>query len=119
YGDVQALVADAVGTPGNTPQFGGQPATQGVVVVIGQVGVEAAVENIDFGNAHGPPAVGAGLEDGLFGIFVVFVLDVAHNLFEHVFHGYQARYPAMLVHHNGQVIAAAAKVVKQHIQAFR
>src|SRR5690606_9916406 len=30
HGDVQALVADAVATPGNAPQFGGQPAAHGV-----------------------------------------------------------------------------------------
>src|SRR5690606_652148 len=118
HGNVQALVADAVSTPGNAPQFGGQPAAHGVVVVVGQFSVEAAVENVYFGNAHGTPAVGAGLENGFLGVFIVFVFDVANNLFEHIFHGYQAGYAAMLVHHDGQVIAAATKFVQQHIQAF-
>src|SRR3546814_6488481 len=40
------------------------------------------------------------------------------DLFQHIFHGYQAGNSAMFVDHDGQMIAAAAEVVQQHIQAF-
>src|SRR5690606_29764101 len=100
-----------VATAGDASQLGRQPAADGVVVVVGQVGIETVVEGFDFRDAHGPPAVGAGLEDGFLGFFVELVFDVADDLLQDVFHGDQPGNAAVFVDDDGQVVAAAAEVV--------
>src|SRR5690606_32851640 len=77
---------------------------------------EGLVEDLDFGNAHRPPAVRAGLEDGFFGVLVVFVFDFSDDLFEDVFHGDETRGTAVLVDHHRQVVATASEVAQQDVE---
>jgi hypothetical protein len=118
HSDVHAFVIDAVPAPGNAAQFRSQPAAKRIVVVIRQIGVEVLVEHVYFSDAHRAPAVGAGLENRFFSIFVVFVLYVADDLFQYIFHGNQASDAAMFIDDDGQVVAADAEFVQQHVQAL-
>ena len=49
---------------------------------------------------------------------VELVFDLTHNFFQHVLDGDQARNPAKLVDDDGQVVAVAAKLAQQVVQAF-
>ena len=49
---------------------------------------------------------------------VEFVFDFAHDLFEHVLDGDQARHATKLVDHDGQVIAVASEFTQQIVQAL-
>lgn len=64
------------------------------------------------------PLVLAFGEDRFFLVLVEFVLDVADDLFQHVFHGDQAGNAAMLVDDDRQVVAAGAELAQQHVQAL-
>jgi len=50
---------------------------------------------------------------------VVFVLDVADDLFEHVFDGDQAGDAAVFIDDDGHVIARDAEFAEQHVEALR
>lgn len=72
---------------------------------------------VDIGGRQQTPLILALGEDG-FLFFVELVLDVSDDLFEHVFHGDQARDAAMFVDHDGDVVARGAELPQQHIQAL-
>src|SRR5699024_299597 len=114
-GQSERPVDEVLAPLGDMTQFGSQPAAYGVVVALWQCNVKLSVEIFYGGNAHGPPTVVARLEDGLGFVFVELVLDIAHNLFQHVFHGDQAGRATMFVDHDGEMVAAAAEVVQQDI----
>src|SRR5690554_5805900 len=75
-----------------------------------------AIESADVGNAHCTPAVAACLEDGFFFVFIVFVFDVADDLFQHVFHGDETRCAAVFINHDSQVVATATEVMQQDVK---
>src|SRR5690606_31312721 len=117
-GHVQTFEVKGVAALWNTSEFGCEPSAQSVVIVVWYRGIEGPVENLYLGCPDCPPAVAAGLENGLFGVLVVFVFDVADNLFKNVFHGDKAGRSAMFVDDDGQMVTAAAEVVQQHVQAL-
>ncbi len=56
---------------------------------------------------------------GLGLVEVVLVLDVADDLLQHVLDGQQPGHAAVLVHHDGHVVAVAAEVLEQHVEPLR
>src|SRR5690606_31297871 len=74
------------------------------------------IEDFDLRDTHGPPAVVAGLEDGFLGVLVVFVFDLADDLFQYVFHSHEPGRAAVFVNDNGKVITAAAELAQQDIK---
>jgi hypothetical protein len=53
-----------------------------------------------------------------FFVEIVFVLDVADDLFQHVFDGDQAGHAAVFIDHDGHVVVVGAEVAQQHVQAL-
>src|SRR5690606_8717251 len=87
-----------------------------VVVVVRYFSTEGSVEHLDLGDAHCPPAVSARLENGLFGIFIVFVFNFTDDLFEYVFHRDQPCSAAMLVNHDRKMVTAASEIAQKNAQ---
>ncbi|CAM2151793.1 hypothetical protein PT2222_270013 [Paraburkholderia tropica] len=87
---------------------------------IGEMGAERLVELHEFGErAHAEAAVGRSDDVAAFLVEVVFVLDVADDLLQHVLDRDQAGHAAVFVHDDGDVIAVLPEVVQQHVQALR
>ncbi len=99
--------------------MGDQPA-DGIDLVVGEIGAERLVELCDLGErAHAVAAVRRRDDVAGFLVEVVFVLDVADDLLQHVLDGDQAGHAAVFVHHDREVVAVHAEVVQQHVQALR
>src|SRR5690606_39298765 len=64
------------------------------------------------------PLVFAFGEDTLLVFFVEFVFDIADDLFEHILHGDQARYSAVFIDDDGQVVVTRAEFAQQHVQTL-
>ena len=78
---------------------------------------EGLRDAFDGGVAADPvSAVGQPEDVALVLVDVELVLDLAHDLLEHVLDGDQTRDPAELVDHDGQVIAVAAELAQQVVQ---
>ncbi|MNI42198.1 hypothetical protein D3C73_964790 [compost metagenome] len=99
----------------------GHQAADGVVVLIGEGGTEALVEIADRRERiHHVLAIGldGDLRREILGL-VVFVVDVADDLLQHVFDGDQAGDTAVLVHHDRHVVARQAELLQQHVELLR
>ena len=46
-----------------------------------------------------------------FVFYIMFIIDIANNLFQHVFNGDQAGNAAVLVDNDGHVVAAGAEIL--------
>ena len=90
-----------------------------VEILVGEVGVEVVVEVRDLGerlHAVAPALVGEDVVLGL--VEVVLVLDVAHDLLDHVLDGDEPRHAAVFVHDDRDVVAVGAEFLEQHVQAL-
>jgi len=94
----------------------GEKASQGVIIAFGQgyaqVGAQVADAGLPGGQGHSRGQIHEG---GLF--FVVFIVDVPHDLFNYVLHGHQAGRAAVFVQHYGQVALSIAEF-RQYIHDF-
>ena len=106
---------------GQMADGGGDQAADGVVLVVREVGAEAFVEVGDGRQRiHHELAVGLrGDQRGTVLGFVVLVVDLAHDLFQHVLDGHQAGDAAVLVHHDRHVVARQAEFLQQQVQLLR
>jgi len=94
-------------------------ASDGVEVVLGQLGVEGGIHLGDGGVArHALAAVGEGEDTGLAVLLVEFVLDLADDFFQHVLDRQQPRGAAELVDDDREVVAVGAEVAQQLVQAL-
>ncbi len=80
-----------------------------------QVCVQFLIEYFDFSDPHNAPIISASLK---IAFFVVFVFNVANDLFKHVFHCHQARGATVFVDNDRQMVAAAAKIVQEQVKTF-
>ena len=104
---------------GQAAEGGQHEAADGVELVVGKIGAELLVEVGDLRlRLHAEPAVGLG--DDVVGavVEVEFVLDVAHDLLQHVLDRHKPRYAAVLVHDDRDVIAIGAELAQQHVHAL-
>ncbi len=98
-------------------QVVGEQAADGVDVLVGEVRAEGFVELADLGQpAHAHVAVGGGEDVVFLLVEIVFVLDVADDLLQHVFDGDQAGHAAVFIDDDGDVVAVDAEVAQQHVQ---
>jgi hypothetical protein len=118
-GDARILVENHFATLGQTAEFMNDKTADRVVVIILEVGAEGCVEVFDFGGRLDAVAAGV-VEHDVAGslIEVVFVFNVADDLFKHILDGHQARNTAVFIYHDGHVVVAGAKLTQQHIQAL-
>src|SRR5207342_3741428 len=95
-------------------------ATDGVVLVVVEVGVEALVEVRDRRQCvDHEQAIGLGAHQRLRVLgFVVLVVDVADDLLEYVLDGDQPGDAAVLVDHDRHVVARLAELAQQHVEAL-
>ena len=95
-------------------------AADGVELVVGERRAELRVEVVDLGlRLDAETAVGLGDDVVLALVEVVFVLDVADDLLEHVLDRDEARHAAVLVDDDRDVVAVGAEVAQQHVEALR
>src|SRR4051794_20438308 len=97
-----AVVVDCLPLGGHVPEQEVDEPADGVVVALGELGVEQLVELVD-GHAGIDPhvAAGKGLDRRL--LHVVLVDDLAHQLLDEILEGDQAGGAAVLVDHDGHV----------------
>ena len=102
------------------PDRGGDQAADGVVLVVVEIGIEAFVEVVDRRQRiDHEQAVGLRSDQRMriFGI-VVFVVDLADDLFEHVLDRDQTGDAAVFVDHDRHVVARLAELAQQHVEAL-
>src|SRR5690606_17775150 len=92
-------------------------ARDGVELIVGEGAVEELVEAVD-GRQRLDQEVAAGQRPNV-AVFldVVFVLDVADDLLEHILDGHQARHAAVFVDDDGHVAVVGAELAQQHVEA--
>src|SRR5690606_31297499 len=93
-------------------------ARDGVELIVGEGAVEELVEAVD-GRQRLDQEVAAGQRPNV-AVFldVVFVLDVADDLLEHILDGHQARHAAVFVDDDGHVAVVGAELAQQHVEAL-
>jgi hypothetical protein len=97
----------------------GQQPAHGIDIVVGEGGAEGVVELGDLGQAvHAPAAVGHWQDIVLVFVQVELILDVAHDLLQHVLDRHQAGHAAVLVDDHGDMVAVDAEVAQQDVQAL-
>lgn len=112
----QVFVVVRVATLGNVIQFCCQPATNGVIVIFGDMAVDGLVEVADIGDGHDPPGIFRFRENGLLGFFIVFIFNITHNLLKDIFHGDKAGNAAIFIDGDGKMIAVFLEVAQQLIE---
>ena len=122
HGEGQAFQGDG-GTFTGLGDFAQQlhhQAGNGVIVPFRQVYLQQVGNFVDGGAAVYGKGVFADPENLLF-LVVIFVLNVAHNGLQQVFHGHNALGAAVFVHHNGNLDVAGGHFLQQlaAILAFR
>ena len=100
-----------------TKALGDDP-PDGVEFFIGKLRAKALVEVLDGGNGLHAPSAGVELLDKAVIVDVVLILDFPNDLLEHVLDGDHPRHPAILIHHNGHVVAVFPEFREQHVQAL-
>src|SRR5579871_2697167 len=115
HGQRQVLILHLIAHAGHFIQLGVDEAAQGIVILVGEFGIEQFVKIVyaDFG-VHLVFIVAQTLVQHLF--FVVLILNVADDLFHQVFNGHQASDRAIFIDYNRHMNALVLKLVQQIIQ---
>ncbi len=96
----------------------GHQTADGLELLVAELRAEVVIEIIDRGlRLHGVLVV-AELQDAGAFLEIVFVLDLADDLFQYVLDGHQTAGRAIFVDDDGHVIAAGAELLQQHVQAL-
>src|SRR5690606_31927625 len=100
-------------------KFVNDETTDRVVIVVAELGTERGVEVLDLGGGLDTITAGVVEHDITGGLIeIVFVLNVADDLFQHVLDGDEAGYAAVLIDDDGHVIVAGAELAQQDIEAL-
>src|SRR5512146_220017 len=95
-------------------------AANSVIVFVAEFGAHRFVEVGNLGIGFDAPVRVVLTDDVVLGLIeIVFVGDVADDLFQHVFDGDHAADAAVLIHHQRDVVAVAAEIPQQDVEAFR
>jgi len=100
------------------PQGLGHQAGHSVKLVSIQIHIEILVEVIDRGVGLDGELGLAALEDSVRVIKVILVLDLTHDLLQHILNGHQPIGIAVLVHYYGHMVAVGAKLSEQHVETL-
>jgi len=96
-----------------------QPADR-VEFFVGEMRAQGLVEIVDLGAGLDAEHAFAFADDVVLGLVeVVFVLDVANDLLQHVFDRHQSGNAAVLVDDDGDVIAVGTEFLQQHVEPLR
>ena len=94
----------------------GDQAANGIELFVGELGAKAVIEITDLGDRfHKARAILLEADGGVF-FMIVFVLNLADDLFENIFNCHQACDFAVLVDHHSHVRAIVAEFFQQLIQ---
>ena len=92
---------------------------QGIVVFIVILGAEGRIEFGNFSHRLDSPRAALVGNDVVLGfVKIVFVLDIADDLLEHVLDRHESCDAAVLVDHDCHVVAVGAKILEQHVEPF-
>src|SRR6185437_37245 len=83
-----------------------------------EMGAKVLVELLDPRHATNEEEALRLLADVLIVLDIELIVDVADDLFDDILDRDQTRYAAVLIYHDGHVIAAAAKFLEQHVEAL-
>src|SRR5690606_4813842 len=114
--EVEAVEGDGFTPLGKASEAFQDQAANGVELGVVQISVEEFVEFIDGGQDLDGELRGTQRLDPAFTVNVVLVLDLTDDLLQNVFDGHQARHATIFVHHNGHVVAVAAKFLQQMVE---
>ena len=91
-------------------------AAEGVELFIGEVRVELIIELFDRRQPLDQEVAGGQLLDVVLVIDIVFILDIANDLFQDILDGDQSGHAAIFIDHYRHMVVGRAKFLEQHVE---